>query len=228
MCVLLFTCLVNAQTAMAAARAQEAAGVAAIAAAPAAAFNATASTLCVNVSLPLPPATELLAPSDVPPPGSAWCASARACVTWAGMRCCARVCARCVVVCRADKAAPRLCRRARLSLSPAALLGAVAAAVAGAALGACACVFAWRALRRWRLQRAAAAARLRVAGMRAVTWQQRKAALAQYSRARPWACLIPGRQVAPALPQLAARAADDAASRADAMVRLAGMQGAYP
>ena len=82
---------------MAAARAQEAAGVAAIAAAPAAAFNATASTLGVNVSLPLPPAMELLAPPDVPPPGSAWCASARASGVGGHALLCACVCERCVV-----------------------------------------------------------------------------------------------------------------------------------
>jgi hypothetical protein len=122
------------------------------------------------------------------------------------------------------------CRRARLSLSPAALLGAVAGAVAGAALAACAGVAAWRALRRVRAVRAAAAARQLAAGVHAVTWQQRKEALAQYGqRAAPWTRFIPGHQVAPVPPPpLAARAADDTASRADAMVRLAGMQGAYP
>ena len=61
------------QAAASAARAQAAAGVSAVTAAPLAVFNATCLTLAVNVSLAALPATQLVSPPEAPPPSSAWC-----------------------------------------------------------------------------------------------------------------------------------------------------------
>ncbi len=61
------------QAAASDARAQAAAGVAALSAAPQDVFNATCATLSANVSVAALPDTQLVSPPEEAPPSSAWC-----------------------------------------------------------------------------------------------------------------------------------------------------------